>query len=214
MSKKVFIAVAGNIGVGKSSLTQILAQRLGYAPFFEAVEENPYLADFYADMSRWSFHSQIFFLARRLQHHHHLLTHPGHVIQDRSIYEDAEIFARNLYQQGKMTERDYRCYQSLYEGICDFLPPPDVMIYLQAPVGVLVERIARRGRDYERQISIAYLAELNDLYDEWATQWTRSPLVTIPTSELDFVHQSSDLEQILASLPESIRALISQGNEW
>lgn len=213
MSNKVFIAVAGNIGVGKSSLTQILAQHLGCAPFFEAVEENPYLADFYGDMARWSFHSQIFFLARRLQHHRHLLNHLGHVIQDRSIYEDAEIFARNLYQQGKMSERDYQCYRNLYEGICDFLPPPDVMIYLQAPVGVLVERIARRGRDYERQISIAYLSELNELYDDWAASWTRTPLLTIPTAELDFVHQPDDLALILASLPQAIRTLLGQGNE-
>lgn len=198
--KKYFVAVAGNIGVGKSSLTELAAERLGWQPFFEAVEDNPYLSDFYADMERWSFHSQVFFLSRRLQHHRRLVDHPGPVIQDRSIYEDAEIFARNLYQQQRMTERDYRCYQNLYVGIRDFLPPPDLLIYLQAPVGVLAERIALRGRDYERQISINYLAELNRLYDEWINSWTLCPLLVIPTEGRDFVHQSNDLEDILAQI--------------
>jgi deoxyadenosine/deoxycytidine kinase len=196
-ARKLFVAVAGNIGVGKSSLTQLLSAKLGWQPFFEAVDENPYLADFYADMTRWSFHSQVYFLSRRLQHHRKLLDHPSHVIQDRSIYEDAEIFARNLHRQGRLSERDYRCYRDLYEGICGFLPPPSLLIYLQAPVGALAERIAMRGRDYERQISIDYLAQLNQLYDEWAAAWKLCPLLTIPTADLDFVHHPADLNKIV-----------------
>lgn len=204
MIEKHFIAVAGNIGVGKSSLTQMMADTLGWQPFFEAVDENPYLADFYNDMARWSFHSQVYFLSRRLKHHRQLLDHPGHVIQDRSIYEDAEIFAKNLHLQNKLSQRDYQCYRDLYEGICDFLPPPDLIIYLKAPVGVLAERIAMRGRDYERQISIAYLAELNALYDEWEATWTRCPILSIETANIDFVHHSDDFQKIMDGIQKHI----------
>ncbi len=206
-SQKWFIAVAGNIGVGKSSLTQLLGERLGWKPFYEAVDENPYLEDFYADMGRWSFHSQVYFLSRRLQHHRKLLDHPGHVIQDRSIYEDAEIFAKNLALQGKLSERDYQCYRDLYDGIRVFLPPPHLLIYLQAPVGVLAERIAMRGRDYERQISIEYLAELNRLYDEWVESWTTCPIFIIPAATLDYVHRPEDLEQVATELLERLEAI-------
>ena len=208
--KHLFIAVAGNIGVGKSSLTQLVAEHLGWEPYFEAVDENPYLEDFYSDMERWSFHSQVFFLARRLQHHRKLIDHPGHVIQDRSIYEDAEIFARNLLHQQKLSERDYHAYRSLYEGIRDFLPPPDLLVYLQASVSVLAERIALRGRDYERRISIAYLAKLNTLYEEWIRGWKFSPLVVVPTDGLDFVHQPSDFAQIIASIRPPLEKIVRQ----
>lgn len=209
-SPHLFIAVAGNIGVGKSSLTRLAAQELGWQPYFEAVDENPYLGDFYQDMERWSFHSQIFFLARRLQHHRQLLDHQGHVIQDRSIYEDAEIFAANLYQQGKLSQRDYACYQQLYGGIRDFLPPPDLLIYLQASVGTLAERIAQRGRDYEQKISIAYLAELNQLYDTWIRNWRLCPLLIIETDTLDFVHDSADFEGVMQKIGQQLRLLGEQ----
>lgn len=206
--KKIFIAVAGNIGVGKSSLTGLIAQHLGWQPFYEAVEENPYLADFYSDMKQWSFHSQVYFLSRRLQHHRQLVDHPSHVIQDRSIYEDAEIFAQNLYEQGRLSERDYRTYRQLYEGIMGFLPPPDLLIYLQAPVGVLAERIGQRGRDYEREISIKYLTDLNKLYDAWIHQWHACPVVTIRTEGMDFVHESQDLERVMAIIQQELRQLV------
>lgn len=199
-ASKIFIAVAGNIGVGKSSLTRRLAEHLSWEPFFEAVEENPYLIDFYADMRRWSFHSQVYFLSRRLQHHRQLLDYPGHVIQDRTVYEDAEIFALNLAQQGSLSERDYRCYRNLYEGICAFLPPPDLLIYLQAPVGVLAERIAQRGRDFEREISIKYLSDLNVLYEKWVRGWDRCPVYTIPSEQYDFVHQDTDMRVVMSGL--------------
>lgn len=206
-SDYLFVAIAGNIGVGKSSLTRLIGERMGWEPFFEAVDENPYLEDFYGDMGKWSFHSQAFFLSRRLMHHRQLLDYPGHVIQDRSVYEDAEIFATNLYQQNLLSERDFQCYRDLYNGICAFLPPPDLMIYLQAPVGVLAERIAMRGRDYERSISIAYLADLNRLYDEWIQKCTLFPIYTVHTAELDFVHQPKDLDAIVEGVQSAIKQI-------
>lgn len=199
-----FVVISGNIGVGKSSLTQQLAQQLYWQPFLEAFEANPYLADFYEDMKRWSFHSQIFFLSRRLQHHHALLQYPGDVVQDRSVYEDAEIFARNAYLQGNMSERDYHCYRDLYEGIRAFLPAPHLVVYLKAPTTLLVERIAKRGRDYERQIALDYLAQLNDLYDEWANHWTASPLLCIEAQDYDFVQRPDDLARITQQIQAAL----------
>jgi deoxyadenosine/deoxycytidine kinase len=200
-----FVVISGNIAVGKSTLTSLLAERLNWQPFLEAFSENPYLPDFYQDMKTWSFHSQIYFLSRRLQHHHALTQYPGNVVQDRSVYEDAEIFARNLHLQGNMSDRDYECYRNLYEGVRAFLPAPDLVIYLQAPVGTLVERIAQRGRTYELQISIEYLVQINRLYEEWASQWTACPLICIPAAEYDFANKSADLDRVIelvqAALP-------------
>ena len=200
MQKKSFIAIAGNIGVGKSTLTQKLADHFGWTPFFEAVDDNPYLADFYQDMQRWSFHSQVFFLSRRLRHHHDLLSHPNSVIQDRSVYEDAEIFAHNLYQQGQMTDRDYGAYRELYEVMVALLPPPDVMIYLKADVSTILGRIARRGRDFERDISPDYLAQLKALYDGWIEQFALCPVLTFDANALDFVQSEADFFRIAKSL--------------
>jgi len=193
---KHFIAIAGNIGVGKSTLTGMLAQHLNWEPFYEAVEDNPYLADFYQDMRMWSFHSQIFFLSRRLRHHRALLDHPNSVVQDRSVYEDAEIFARNLYRQGNMVERDYRSYRELYEVLTLFLPSPDLVVYLRASVPTLQRRIALRGREFEREISVAYLEQLNELYEEWIASFTLCPVLTIPADDLDFVQNHSHLDLI------------------
>jgi deoxyadenosine/deoxycytidine kinase len=191
-----FITIAGNIGVGKSTLVTLLAEKLGWEPVFEAVAENPYLADFYADMDRWSFHSQIFFLVRRLQQHHGLLQHPGSVLQDRSVYEDAEIFARNLYRQGLLTERDWGAYFELYQTLALMLRPPDLVIYLRASTPTLRRRIAGRGREYERNIADDYLNDLNHLYDEWAAGFTLSPVLTVDTDYLDYVQYDEHLEQI------------------
>ncbi len=191
---KHFIAIAGNIGVGKSSLVRLLAARLGWAPFYEAVDENPYLGDFYQDMRAWSFHSQVFFLSKRLRHHRALLDHPDSVIQDRSIYEDAEIFAKNLYRQGHMSDRDYGCYRELYEVLTLYLPPPDLVVYLRASLETLTNRIGQRGRDYERDISNEYLARLNRLYDEWIDNFTLCPVLTIPADSLDYVHEDGHLD--------------------
>jgi deoxyadenosine/deoxycytidine kinase len=188
-NNKHFVAIAGNIGVGKSTLTGILSEAFNWNPFYEAVDENPYLADFYADMTRWSFHSQVFFLSRRLQHHRQLVDHPGSVVQDRSVYEDAEIFACNLAEQGLMSERDYRAYRDLYEGIRAFLPPPDLLVYLKGSVDTLLSRIKQRGRDFERDISPDYLHRLNILYDRWIEHWQSCPVLVIPADEMDFQHE-------------------------
>ncbi|PJF42437.1 MAG: deoxynucleoside kinase [Phototrophicales bacterium] len=198
------IAIAGNIGVGKSSLAKRLEEHFGWQCLLESVDENPYLADFYTDMKRWSFHSQIYFLSRRLEQYQQLATAQKPVIQDRTIYEDAEIFAHNLYVQGYMTDQDYKTYQHLYNGVQFLLPPPDVLIYLRASVGVLAERIAQRSRDYERQISIEYLAQLNTRYEEWVSTWQRSPIIYIDCTSLDFVNNKRDFESILQQLPRTL----------
>ena len=203
--KKYFVAVAGNIGVGKSSLTTLLAERLGWEPFFEAVAENPYLADFYADMQRWSFHSQVFFLSRRLYDYRALMEHPTSVLQDRTVYEDAEIFARNLYRQGLMSARDWASYWDLYSAVSGLLPPPDLVVYLQASVSTLMHRIGMRGREFERQISEEYLAQLNDLYDEWVAGFNLCPVLTIATDNLDFVQTPEHLDIIAARIEDRLR---------
>jgi deoxyadenosine/deoxycytidine kinase len=201
---KKFIAIAGNIGVGKSTLVKMLCQRLGWQPFFEPVAENPYLADFYRDMHAWGFHSQIFFLTHRLHIHADLMHTSGSVIQDRSIYEDAEIFAQNLYRQGTLSERDYNTYRALYLTLSDFLPPPDLVIYLRASVPTLVKRIALRDRDYERTIGAPYLAQLNELYENWINGWTLSPVLTVPADDLDYVAHSRHLDLVARKVQEKL----------
>lgn len=196
-TKKWFLAIAGNIGAGKSTLVARMAGRLGWQPFYEPVTENPYLLDFYQDMRAWAFHSQVFFLTRRLRAHRQLISHPTSAIQDRCVYEDAEIFARNLHRQGMIDNRDYRAYSELYEILCEFLPPPDLIVYLQASTTTLQERIRLRGRDYERQISRAYIEQLNHLYDDWAESFHLCPLLTVATDHLDFVGNEDHLDWII-----------------
>ncbi len=201
---KHFVAIAGNIGVGKSTLTKLLSERLGWEPFYEAVNDNPYLADFYRDMARYAFHSQVFFLSRRLRHHRRLLDFPGSVVQDRSVYEDAEIFARNLYEQGHIEPRDYRTYRELYEVLIQFLPPPDLVVYLRASVPTLLHRIETRGRSYERAISPEYLEQLNRLYEAWMHDFAQCPVLTVPTDDLDFVHNGAHLDLIVRKILEKL----------
>jgi len=193
---KRFVAIAGNIGVGKSTLTELLSQRLSWEPFFEAVNDNPYLSDFYEDMERWSFHSQIYFLSRRLRHHWQLLQRANSVVQDRTVYEDAEIFARNLYRQGSMGERDYQSYRELYDVVTTVLPPPDLIVYLRASVDTLKDRIRRRGRSYEQNISTLYLEQLNELYEAWIRGFSLCPVLSVPSDTLDFVTNHSHLDMI------------------
>ncbi len=208
MSQKYhFVVISGNIAVGKTTLSQRLAVALQWKPYMEDFTGNPYLADFYDDMAAWSFHSQIFFLARRLQHHHAITHYPGHVLQDRSVYEDAEIFAHNLYLRGLISARDYDCYRALYDGVSGFLPPPSLVIYLQAPVSLLIERIKQRGRDYEQMISAQYLDDLNQLYEDWIGRWSASPLLRLKMQDYDILQDADAvgriIQQVQAMLPSS-----------
>lgn len=201
---KKFVAVAGNIGVGKSTLVELISKRLEWEPFFEPVGENPYLTDFYRDMQTWSFPSQIFFLTRRLRAHRRLLDHPTSAIQDRTVYEDAEIFAHNLFLQGNMTERDYQTYRELYLVLSEFLPPPDLVVYLRASVESLRNRIANRGREYEQQIESIYLSRLNDLYEAWIAGFSLCPVLTVPTDDLNYVAHPSHLDLIVTKIKEKL----------
>ncbi len=201
---KKFVAVAGNIGVGKSTLVSMLCNRLGWQPFFEPVSENPYLADFYRDMHLWSFHSQIFFLTRRLRSHRQLLDHPTSAIQDRCVYEDAEVFALNLFLQGLMDERDYLSYHELYLVLSEFLPPPDLVVYLRASVPTLQQRITNRGRDYERTITPEYLGQLNTLYEDWIAKFSLCPVLTVPADTLDYVAHPGHLDLVALKVQEKL----------
>ena len=199
-----FIAVAGNIGVGKSTLVKLLSENLNWTPFYEPVSENPYLEDFYADMQTWGFHSQIYFLMRRLRIHRKLMDMEGSVVQDRSVYEDAEIFAHNLFLQDAISERDYATYHELYQVLVEFLPPPDLVIYLRASVGTLIDRITMRDRAYERTISAEYLSDLNELYENWVENFELCPVLTVPCDNLDYVAKP----QHLALIIEKVRDIL------
>ncbi|HWR65082.1 MAG TPA: deoxynucleoside kinase [Bellilinea sp.] len=201
---KKFIAVAGNIGVGKSTLVHLLCEKMGWEPFYEPVTENPYIADFYKDMNAWSFHSQVFFLTHRLRIHQRILSFSGSVIQDRSIYEDAEVFAHNLYVQGNLNERDYETYRALYLTVSDFIPPPDLVIYLRATAPTLQRRISLRDRDYERKIPTEYLDQLNKLYEQWINNFALCPVLTVPADDLDFVAHPRHCDLIMAKVQEKL----------
>lgn len=195
-SEKIFIAVAGNIGTGKTTLTRMLSERFAWTAHFEAVTDNPYLADFYKDMARWSFPLQIFFLNNRFTAHQKVTKETNSAIQDRSIYEDANIFARNLHEQGLMEERDYRNYLELYNVMRQFLQPPDLVIYLRKSLPKLKEQITLRGRDYEKSIPDEYLSNLNRYYDEWMHGYDLGKKLVIESDELDFVKDPKDFELI------------------
>jgi deoxyadenosine/deoxycytidine kinase len=201
---KKFVAVAGNIGVGKSTLVSMLCNRLGWQPFFEPVGENPYLVDFYRDMRQWAFHSQVFFLTRRLRSHRELLDHPTSAIQDRCVYEDAEVFAQNLFLQGLMDERDYSSYCELYRVLSEFLPPPDLVVYLRASVETLQQRISHRGRDYERTITAEYLEQLNGLYEAWIANFSLCPVLSVPADALDYVAHPGHLDLVASKVEEKL----------
>ncbi len=203
MSTKL-VVVAGNIGTGKTSLTERLGARLGWRTSFESVADNPYLADFYGDMRRWSFHLQVFFLGHRAQQHLALAHCPESAIADRSIYEDAHIFARALHHMGNLSERDYQAYRRVFEQIVSGLPRPDLLIYLQAPVPVLLERIGRRGRDMESGISADYLSLLESFYEEWIQAFDLCPVLAIRTQDLDFVHKPRHLSTVIQRIQDKL----------
>ena len=192
-----FIVIAGNIGAGKTTLVKILSEKLNFTPFYEPHEENPYLADFYEDMESWSYQSQVYFLTRRLKIHKELIAAEGSVVQDRSVYEDAEIFARNLYLQGDLSARDYGVYRDLYSILASLLPPPSLMVYLRASVDTLMQRIAKRGREYEAGISRSYLASLNNLYEDWMNAFDQCPVLIINSDDLDLVSSPEHVDQVV-----------------
>jgi deoxyadenosine/deoxycytidine kinase len=193
----VFVAVAGNIGSGKSSLTRLLSSEKGWTPMFESVEDNPYLSDFYTDMRRWSFQLQVYFLSNRFRSHKAITEGGRSVVLDRVIYEDAEIFARNLFEIGNMEERDYRNYVALYDVMTEYLHPPDLLIYLRANVDTLIRQIAQRGRDFEQSIKREYLEQLNRHYEAWIRRYTKGKLLVVESDDLDFVNSRGDLERVL-----------------
>lgn len=201
---KRFVLVAGNIGAGKTSLTERLAARMGWHAAYESVADNPYLADFYADMHAWSFHLQVFFLGHRAAQHKALAEDRQSAIIDRSIYEDAFIFARALYEMGNMTERDYLSYRRLFDVVVGELPLPDLLIYLRAPVPVLLERISRRGRAIESGISADYLSLLDRYYDEWLKDFAICPVLMIQSDNLDFAHRSDHLDVVVARIEDRL----------
>ena len=209
-ARKLTVAVAGNIGAGKSTLTQILADAFGWKPFFESVDDNPYLADFYEDMRRWSFNLQVFFLSSRFRHQKAMEAEPGSVVQDRSIYEDVEIFARNLSDMGLMDERDYANYVDLFAIMTGYLRPPDLLVYLRASVPTLVRHIQSRGRAYESSIRLDYLERLNGLYEDWIDRYPH-PKMVVETDALDFVNEDADRYEILSRIESRLFGLFPVG---
>jgi deoxyadenosine/deoxycytidine kinase len=178
---------------------------MGWKPFFESVEDNPYLSDFYGDMKRWSFNLQVYFLSNRFRSHKAISEGPTSVILDRVIYEDAEIFARNLYEIGRMDERDYNNYVALYDVMTEYLRPPDLLIYLRANVDTLLRQISSRGRDFEQSIQREYLEQLNRHYESWVKRYDRGKLLVVESDSLDFVNNTNDLQTIVAMVKKSLR---------
>jgi deoxyadenosine/deoxycytidine kinase len=196
MGPKIFVAIAGNIGTGKTTLTKLLSQKYGWHPHFEVVVNNPYLEDFYGNMARWSFPIQIFFLNSRFKAHRDINLSPNSAIQDRSIYEDANIFARNLYESGHMEKRDYHTYLDLYSEICHYLTPPDLLIYLRKSLPKLKSNIAQRGRAYEATIADDYLGNLNRYYDEWIENYRVGKVLVVDSDNYDFLNRPGDFDSV------------------
>ena len=197
------IGIAGNIGVGKTTLAKNLSAELKWKASFESVKDNPYLDDFYKDMRRWSFHLQIYFLASRFRSQKYILDSGINAVQDRTIYEDVEIFAKSLYEQGNISDRDYRTYRDLYENMIFFLPPPDLLIYLKASVKTLLQRIQLRAREFERSISAEYLEYLNTAYNRWIDEaQDKFKIITIDVDKVDILKETDKFEQLVKSIRE------------
>lgn len=203
MTKRL-IVVAGNIGAGKTSLTERIGARLGWQSAYESVSDNPYLGDFYANMQAWSFHLQVFFLGHRARQYLELAESNRPAILDRSIYEDVHIFARALHHMGNLNERDYLSYRRIFDLVVEKLPPPDLLIYLKAPVKVLIERIQQRGRAIESGISADYLSLLESFYDEWLAGFDTCPVLTIRSDDLDFVNQAKHLDIVVERIQDRL----------
>jgi deoxyadenosine/deoxycytidine kinase len=200
LKERIYIAIAGNIGAGKSTLVDFLCRTYGVQPFFEPNDENPYLADFYQDMNAWAFHSQVYFLAHKFRIHQELDRTPGIVVQDRTIYEDAEIFATALHESKRMTDRDWKTYQELYRTTCNSLRPPDLLIYLRCSLKTTKQRIKIRGRAMEQAIPTSYLRLLQDLYDRWLENWKQSEVLRLDTDNLDYISDFVDRMDVLSRI--------------
>ncbi|TFU15881.1 deoxynucleoside kinase [Thermus tengchongensis] len=201
----MYLAIAGNIGSGKSSLTALLSEAFGLKPVYEAVSENPYLEDFYRDMGAYAFHSQVFFLARRVRQHLLEVNGAKAVVQDRTVYEDALVFAQNLYREGHLKERDWRTYLDLFQSVSPALRKPDLLIYLRASLPTLRERIKKRGRSFEQNLPDRYLLGLNALYEELIASWNLSPVYVVEADRIDFVEKEEDRQALLAALRSWIK---------
>ncbi|MES2062210.1 MAG: deoxynucleoside kinase [Bacteroidota bacterium] len=201
------IAIVGNIGAGKTTLTEMLAKNYGWEPLYEAVDNNPYLEDFYNEMKRWSFNLQIYFLNSRYRQIVDIQKNGRDIIQDRTIYEDAYIFAENLHDMGLMTTRDYENYQSMFDNITEFIKPPDLLVYLKASVPTLVNNIQRRGREYEIGIRIDYLSKLNEKYDKWINGYKLGKLLVLDKDNLDFANNTEDMAAIVEKIEREINGL-------
>ena len=201
---KHLVLVAGNIGAGKTSLTERIGSRLGWWTGFESVADNPYLSDFYADMHAWAFHLQVFFLGHRAEQYIQAVRDPRPAILDRSIYEDFYIFTRALHHMGNMAERDYLSYRRLFDLVVESLRPPDLLIYLKAQPSVLVARIRRRGRNIETGITPEYITLLDSFYDEWLNAFDLCPVLTIRSDDLDFVHRPQHLETVVHRIQDKL----------
>lgn len=201
---KRMILVAGNIGSGKTSLTERIGERLGWRTAYESVADNPYLPNFYADMRQWSFHLQVYFLGHRARQHLEMWNDPRSAILDRSIYEDAHIFARALHQMGNLTELDYQSYRQVFDLVVASLPPPSLLVYLKAPVPVLMKRIHSRARDIESSISAEYLSLLDSFYDDWMNVFDLCPVLTLRTDDLDFVHKPKHMDLVVTRIQERL----------
>lgn len=201
------IAIVGNIGAGKTTLTELLAKNYGWDPLYEVVDNNPYLEDFYSDMKRWSFNLQIYFLNTRYRQIIDIQKSGKNIIQDRTIYEDAYIFAENLHDMGLMTTRDYHNYEAMFDNITEFIKPPDLLIYLKATVPTLVNNIQRRGREYESGIRLDYLSKLNEKYNKWINGYTLGKLLIIDKDVIDFANNTEDLATIVQLVEREINGL-------
>ena len=201
------IAIAGNIGAGKTTLTKMLAKHFKWEPHFEDVDHNPYLSDFYEDMHRWSFNLQVYFLNSRLQQLLEIRNGTETVIQDRTIYEDAFIFAPNLHDMGLMTQRDFDNYSKFFSTIQQMVSAPDLLIYLKAGIPKLVDQIQKRGRDYEENIRLDYLKRLNAYYDKWIADYKDGPLLVVEVDQMDFAENEEDFAKIISKINAQINGL-------
>ncbi len=204
MKNHPFVGLAGNIGVGKTTFTEIVAEKLGWTPYFESVDDNPYLGDFYGDMSRWSFNLQVYFLHKRFKSHHDMSLSNGGVIQDRTIYEDVEIFAKNLNEMGFMDQRDWKNYRNLFSIMTSYLLKPDLIVYLKASTDTLLSRIKSRSRDYEKSIDPEYLHTLNVSYNKWISNLIDIPVLLIETDGFNIFEDNDQLETILNDIQERV----------